>query len=144
MITVKDILHAKGHDVLSITPDATVYEALKIMADKNVGALVVLDGETVAGLLSERDYARKVILHGKSSREIQVREIMTSRVYYMRPEHTVQDCMAQMTDKRVRHLPILDGDRLVGVISIGDVVKEIIADHESTIKLLENYITGAP
>ncbi len=144
MKTVKEILQTKGHDVLSITPDTTVYEALKIMADKNVGALVVLNGETVAGLLSERDYARKVILHGKSSREMQVREIMTSKVYYMRPEQSLQDCMAQMTDKRVRHLPVLEGDRLVGIISIGDVVKEIIADQESTIKLLENYITGGP
>ena len=144
MKTVKDVLQTKGHDVLSITPDATVYEALKIMADKNVGALVVLNGETVAGLLSERDYARKVILHGKSSKEMQVREIMTAKVYYMRPEQTLQDCMAQMTDKRVRHLPVLEGTRLVGIISIGDVVKEIIADHESTIKLLENYITGGP
>jgi len=142
--TVKDVLQTKGHDVLSITPDATVYEALKIMADKNVGALVVLNGEAVAGLLSERDYARKVILHGKSSREMQVREIMTSKVYYMRPEQSLQDCMEQMTDKRVRHLPVLEGDRLVGIISIGDVVKEIIADQESTIKLLENYITGGP
>ncbi len=144
MRTVKDVLQTKGHDVLSITPDATVYEALKIMADKNVGALVVLNGEAVAGLLSERDYARKVILHGKSSKEMQVREIMTAKVYYMRPEQTLQDCMAQMTDKRVRHLPVLEGTRLVGIISIGDVVKEIIADHESTIKLLENYITGGP
>ena len=144
MRTVKDVLQTKGHDVLSITPDATVYEALKIMADKNVGALVVLNGEAVAGLLSERDYARKVILHGKSSKEMQVREIMTAKVYYMRPEQTLQDCMAQMTDKRVRHLPVLEGIRLVGIISIGDVVKEIIADHESTIKLLENYITGGP
>ncbi len=144
MKTVKEILQTKGHDVLSITPDTTVYEALKIMADKNVGALVVLNGETVAGLLSERDYARKVILHGKSSKEMQVREIMTSKVYYMRPEQSLQDCMAQMTDKRVRHLPVLEGDRLVGIISIGDVVKEIIADQESTIKLLENYITGGP
>jgi CBS domain-containing protein len=144
MITVKDILKTKGQDVLSITPDATVYEALKIMADKNVGALVVLEGETVAGIMSERDYARKVILHGKSSREMQVREIMTSRVYYMRPEQNLQECMAQMTDRHVRHLPILDEDRLVGIISIGDVVKAIIADQESTIKLLENYITGGP
>ena len=144
MITVKDILGTKGHDVLSVTPDATVYEALRIMAENNVGALVVLDGETVAGIMSERDYARKVILHGKSSREMQVREIMTSRVYYMRPEQDLQECMAQMTDRHVRHLPILENDRLVGIISIGDVVKAIIADQESTIKLLETYITGTP
>ena len=142
MITVKDILQTKGHDVISITPDTKVYEALKIMAERNVGALVVLDGEAVAGILSERDYARKVILHGKSSRELQVREIMTSRVYYVHPEQNVQDCMAQMTDKHVRHLPVIDKERLVGIISIGDVVKTIMADQEDTIKLLENYITG--
>jgi CBS domain-containing protein len=144
MMTVKDILQTKGQNVLSITPDATVYEALKIMADKNVGALVVLDGENVAGIISERDYARKVILHGKSSREMRVGEIMTARVYYMRPEQNLQECMAQMTDRHVRHLPILEEGRLVGIISIGDVVKAIIADQESTIKLLENYITGGP
>ena len=144
MITVKDILQTKGHDVLSITPDATVYEALKVMADKNIGALMVLDGESVAGIMSERDYARKVVLQGKSSREMQVREIMTTSVYHVRPEQNLQDCMAQMTDKRVRHLPVLEDDRLVGIISIGDVVKTIIADQEFTIKLLENYITGGP
>jgi CBS domain-containing protein len=142
MKTVKDILRTKGHDVWSITPDATVYEALKFMADKNVGALVVLDGETVVGIVSERDYARKVILHGRSSMEIHVREIMTSRVYFVNPEQSIAECMAQMTDKHVRHLPALENDRLVGVISIGDVVKAIIADHESTIKHLEDYITG--
>ena len=142
MITVENILQTKGRGVISIAPDVTVYEALKIMADKNVGALVVLDGDTVAGIISERDYARKVILHGRSSKELKVREIMTSKVYYVHPEQSVQDCMAQMTDKRVRHLPVLEGERLTGVISIGDVVKAIIADQESTIKLLENYITG--
>ena len=144
MITVKEILQTKGNDVISITPNTTVYESLTIMADKNVGALVVLDGETVAGIMSERDYARKVILHGKSSRELQVREIMTSRVYYVRPEQSVQECMAQMTDKHVRHLPVIENDQLVGIISIGDVVKTIMAEQEDTIKLLENYITGVP
>ncbi|HEX8650213.1 MAG TPA: CBS domain-containing protein [Pyrinomonadaceae bacterium] len=144
MKTVKDILEAKGHNVISITPETTVFESLKIMADKNVGALVVLEGDTVAGIMSERDYARKVILHGKSSRELQVREIMTSRVYYVRLDQNVQDCMALITDKHVRHLPVMEGDRLIGIISIGDVVKAIIAEHESTIKLLENYITGSP
>lgn len=142
MKTVKDILRDKGYEVWSITPDATVYEALKFMADKNVGALLVLDGQAVVGMVSERDYARKVILHGRSSREIQVREIMSSKVYYVQPEQNIQDCMALMTDKRVRHLPVLENDRLVGVISIGDVVKAIIAEHESTIKHLEDYITG--
>lgn len=142
MKTVNDILREKGYEVWSITPDATVYEALKFMADKNVGALLVLDGQAVVGMVSERDYARKVILHGKSSREIQVHEIMSSKVYYVQPEQNIQDCMALMTDKRVRHLPAMENDRLVGVISIGDVVKAIIAEHESTIKHLEDYITG--
>jgi CBS domain-containing protein len=142
MKTVKDILRSKGYDVWSIVPDATVYEALKFMGDKNVGALVVLDGETVVGIISERDYARKVILHGRSSKEIPVREIMTTWVYYVRPEQNIQECMELMTDKRVRHLPAMENDRLIGVISIGDVVKAIIAEHESTIKHLEDYITG--
>jgi CBS domain-containing protein len=142
MKTVKDILRIKGHDVWSTTPDATVYQALQTMAEKNVGALVVLDADTVVGIMSERDYARKVILHGRSSREIRVREIMTSEVYYVRPDQNIEDCMALMTDKRVRHLPALGNDQLVGVISIGDVVKALIAEHESTIKHLEDYITG--
>ena len=142
MKTVNDILREKGYEVWSITPDATVYEALKFMADKNVGALLVLDGQAVVGMVSERDYARKVILHGRSSREIQVHEIMTSKVYYVHPEQNIEECMALMTDKRVRHLPAMENDRLVGVISIGDVVKAIIAEHESTIKHLEDYITG--
>ena len=142
MKTVKDILRIKGSDIWSTTPDATVYEALQTMAEKNVGALVVLDADTVVGIMSERDYARKVILHGRSSREIRVREIMTSEVYFVRPEQDIQECMAQMTDKRVRHLPALENDRLVGIISIGDVVKAVIAEHESTIKHLEDYITG--
>ncbi len=142
MKTVKDILRIKGHHVWSTTPDATVYEALQTMAEKNVGALVVLDADTVVGIMSERDYARKVILHGRSSREIRVREIMTSEVYFVGPEQNIQECMAQMTDKRVRHLPALENGRLVGVISIGDVVKAVIAEHESTIRHLEDYITG--
>jgi CBS domain-containing protein len=140
--TVGDILRIKGNDVWSTTPDATVYEALQTMAEKNVGALVVLDANAVVGIMSERDYARKVILHGRSSREIRVREIMTSEVYYVRPDQDIQDCMAQMTEKRVRHLPALENDQLVGIISIGDVVKALIAEHESTIKHLEDYITG--
>ena len=142
MKTVKDILRIKGHDVWSTTPDATVYQALQTMAEKNVGALVVLGADTVVGIMSERDYARKVILHGRSSREIRVSEIMTSEVYYVRPDQNIEDCMALMTDKRVRHLPALENDQLVGVVSIGDVVKALIAEHESTIRHLEDYITG--
>jgi len=142
MKTVNDILRIKGNEIWTTTPDATVYEALQTMAEKNVGALVVLDADAVVGIMSERDYARKVILHGRSSREIRVREIMTSEVYFVRPEQDIQECMAQMTDKRVRHLPALENERLVGIISIGDVVKALIAEHESTIKHLEDYITG--
>lgn len=120
----------------------TVFDALKTMADKNVGALLVLDGEAITGILSERDYARKVILHGKSSKELQVSEIMSSKVYFVSPTDNVDDCMALFTNKRVRHLPVLENEKLVGIISIGDVVKAVIADQEFTIRHLENYITG--
>ncbi len=142
MKTVRDILRTKGPDVWTISPAATVYEALSRMAEKNVGALVVVEGGRVIGILSERDYARKVILHGKASRDLPVGEIMTCPVYYVRPQQTVQECMMQMTDKHVRHLPVLEDDRLVGVISIGDAVKAIIEEQEFTIQQLENYITG--
>ena len=142
MKTVREILAGKGSVIWSIQPDATVFEALQTMADNDVGALIVLDGETVAGVLSERDYARKVILHGRSSKELKVKEIMSSKVYFVNPEQNIEDCMALFTNKRVRHLPVLDNDRLRGIISIGDVVKAVIAEQEVTIKHLENYITG--
>jgi CBS domain-containing protein len=142
MKTVREILAGKGRVVWSIQPDATVFEALQAMADNDVGALVVLDGETVAGVLSERDYARKVILHGRSSKELKVKEIMSSKVYFVKPEQNIEDCMALFTNKRVRHLPVMENERLTGVISIGDVVKAVIAEQEYTIKHLENYITG--
>ncbi len=142
MKVVKDILQAKGHRVWSITPDATVYDALTLMAEKNVGALVVLDGDRVVGIISERDYARKVILKGKSSKDLQVREIMTSRVVFVRPEQTMAECMVLMTDKYIRHLPVLVDNRLAGLVSIGDVVKAIIAEKEFIIGQLESYITG--
>jgi len=142
MKTVADILETKGREVWAIDPETIVFDALKTMADKNVGALVVLDGAKVAGILSERDYARKVILHGRSSRELKTREIMSVHVYFVSPEQNVEDCMALFTNKRVRHLPVLQNDELIGLISIGDVVKAVIAEQESTIKHLENYITG--
>jgi CBS domain-containing protein len=142
MKTVSDILQIKGREVWTITPETIVFDALKALADRNVGALVVLDGAKVVGILSERDYARKVILHGKSSRELKVREIMSANVYFVRPEQTIEDCMALLTNKRVRHLPVLQHDELLGIISIGDVVKAVIAEQESTIKHLEHYITG--
>ncbi len=142
MKTVTQLLRAKGHQVLSVSPETAVFAALEIMAEKNVGALLVVEGERLVGILSERDYARKVILKGKSSREIPVREIMSANVLYVRPQQTVEECMALMTDKRVRHLPVLDEERLVGVISIGDVVKAIIDEQEFMIEQLQNYITG--
>jgi CBS domain-containing protein len=142
MITVKNILQAKGVRVWSVTPDTSVYDALKLMAEKEVGALVVLDGEKVVGIFSERDYARKVILKGRSSMSTPVKEIMTSKVLYVRPEQPTAECMALMTDKRVRHLPVLDDDHLVGLVSIGDVVKEIISEQKVYIEDLELYIEG--
>ena len=142
MKTVANLLRGKGSEVLSVVPELPVFEALRVMAEKNVGALLVVEGGKLIGILSERDYARKVILKGKSSRDTPVREIMSSHVLYVRPAHTIEDCMALMTDKRVRHLPVLDEDQLVGVISIGDVVKAIIAEQEFMIEQLQNYITG--
>ncbi len=142
MKTVSDILQTKGRKVFTITPETIVFDALKMMADKNVGALVVMDGAKVTGILSERDYARKVILHGRSSRELETREIMSTKIYFVSPEQDIEDCMALFTNKRVRHLPVLQTDELIGIISIGDVVKAVIAEQESTIKHLENYITG--
>ncbi len=142
MQTVMQLLQVKGQDVWSIAPDATVYEALQLMADRNIGAVLVLDKGRIAGIFSERDYARKVALKGKKSRDTPVREVMSSRVLYVRPEQTVEECMAVMTDKRIRHLPVLDGDRLIGMISIGDVVKAIIIEQSFMLEQLENYIAG--
>jgi len=118
---VKDLLNSKGSDVYSIAPDATVYDALKIMAEKEIGALVVLDGEKMVGILSERDYARKVILSGKSSEETLVRDIMTSDIKYVGPDEKVTHCLSIMTKKHFRHLPVLEQDKVIGVLSIGDV-----------------------
>jgi CBS domain-containing protein len=140
MKTVQQMLEGKTHKLLSIAPDATVYDALKMMERYDVGSLVVLDGERLAGIFSERDYARKIILLGKASKETLVREIMTSKVLCVRPDQTVDQCMALMTDKRVRHLPVLDHKKVVGVISIGDVVKEVISEQQFVISQLENYI----
>ena len=143
MHTVGQILRKKGHDVWAINPDATVYEALELLAEKNIGALVVLEADELVGIFSERDYARKVILQGKTSRDTQISEVMTSRVNCVHPEQTTDECMALMTAKHIRHLPVLDEkDRLMGVISIGDVVKAIISDQEFVIEQLENYIKG--
>jgi len=140
MKTVRQLLQAKGSQIYAIAPDARVFDALKLMAEREVGALVVMEGGTLAGIISERDYARKVILHGKSSHDLQVRDIMTAKVITVHPGQTVEECMALMTSKRIRHLPVTDGERLIGVLSIGDLVKEVIAEQEATIKQLESYI----
>jgi CBS domain-containing protein len=142
MTTVRQLLDLKGTDVVSVPPEANVLDALKLMAQHEIGAVLVLEGARLIGIMSERDYARKVILKGKSSHDTQVREIMTERVVYARPEQTVPECMALMTSKRVRHLPVLAGGRLIGVLSIGDLVKETISEQEFIIRQLENYIHG--
>lgn len=140
MKTVQQILDAKPNKVLSIEPSRSVYDALYLMAEKDVGALVVLEAGQLVGILSERDYARKIILHGKTSRDTPVRDVMTPKVVCVTPLQTVDQCMALMTDKRVRHLPVLEENRVIGVISIGDVVKEVIADQQFQIHQLEQYI----
>ena len=140
MKSLKQVISAKGNQVYSIGPDAKVIEALQLMARKDVGALVVMEGETLVGVISERDYARKVILHGKSSQDVLVREIMTANVVTVDPAKTVVECMALVTQRRIRHLPVCEKDRVVGVVSIGDLVKEVIAEQEQTIKQLESYI----
>ncbi len=144
MITVRDILRQKGNQIWCVSPDTTVFDALGLMAEKNAGALVVLDGESLAGIFSERDYARKVILKGKASKKTSVEEIMSSEVTTVDPGQSVDECMALMTNKRIRHLPVVEGETLVGLISIGDVVKAVISEREFVIKQLENYITGGP
>jgi CBS domain-containing protein len=142
MKKVRDILEVKGRDVWSIGPDASVFDALKIMADKDVGALVVLDGGNLVGIISERDYARKIALLGRASPTTQVKEIMTSRVACVDPEQNVNECMALVTEKRIRHLPVLENGKLIGLISIGDLVKSIITEQQFIIEQLERYITG--
>ncbi|MPZ47009.1 MAG: CBS domain-containing protein [Betaproteobacteria bacterium] len=142
MKTVRQLLDTKGAEVISVAPDSNVLDALKLMARREIGAVLVVEGARLVGIMSERDYARKVILKGKSSQDTKVREIMTERVMYARPDQTVPELMALMTNKRVRHLPVLEGDRLVGVLSIGDLVKETISEQEFIIRQLENYIHG--
>jgi CBS domain-containing protein len=142
MYSVKDILKEKGDEVHSIGPDATVYEALKKMAGKNIGALLVMDNQKIIGVFSERDYARKIILKGKSSKESKVGELLSERIFYVKPTATTNECMQLMTDHRVRHLPVLDNDKLVGIVSIGDIVNKVIQGQSHTIRQLEDYIVG--
>ena len=143
MKTVRQILDGKGHATCSVTRDSMVYDALKLMADKEIGALLVVEGGRLVGVISERDYARKVILKGKSSLDTPVKEIMTQDFVWVRPEQTVEECMGLVTEKRVRHLPVLVDDQVVGIISIGDLVKAVIDEKDFTIKQLESYITGS-
>jgi len=142
MKKVRDILEHKGRNVWSIGPDASVFDALKLMAEKDIGALVVLDGGNLVGIISERDYARKIVLLGRASPTTQVKEIMTTDVVCVDPERNVDECMALVTERRVRHLPVLENGKLIGLISIGDLVKSIITEQQFIIEQLERYITG--
>ncbi len=138
---VSDILQVKGQRIFSVTGDITVYEAVKIMGEKNIGALVVIEGDELKGIISERDYARKIVLKGKFSRETLVKEIMTQQVITVSPEDHIDKCMELMSEKHIRHLPILEGTKVIGMISIGDVVNAVIASQKETIEHLKNYIT---
>ncbi|HKI63858.1 MAG TPA: CBS domain-containing protein [Burkholderiales bacterium] len=143
MTTVAQILKSKPDQrVATIKPDSAVLEAIKLMAERNVGALVVLDGEKVVGMVTERDYARKVALMARSSKDTPVRDIMTSRVMFVRPDQSNEECMGLMTEHRLRHLPVMDGERMIGVVSIGDLVKDIISEQKEIIQQLEHYIAG--
>ena len=142
MRTVEQLLQAKGSDIWSIEPQATAYNALQIMAEKNVGALLVMEKEKIVGIFSERDYARKVILKDKSSKNTSVGDLMTREVFYIDSGSTLEDSMALMTAKRIRHLPVLKKNRLIGIVTLGDVVKQIISDQKFAIRELEKYITG--
>lgn len=142
MTTIKQVLDSKGHDVLTVQPDDTVFHALELMASKNVGAVVVTEKGAPVGIFTERDYARNVILKGRSSSNTPIRDIMVSDVVFVQPEQTVDECMAIMTDKRFRHIPVLDEGKLIGIVSIGDLVKTIIDQQEFTIEQLKGYIGG--
>jgi CBS domain-containing protein len=142
--TISEILNNKGRQTWSISPDATVFDAIQMMADKNIGALLLTEGEKLIGILSERDYTRKVALKGKSSKQTAVREILSGQVIHVGPDQTVEECMRLMTDHRIRHLPVLEDERIAGVVSIGDLVNWIISAQNSTIHQLQTYISGYP
>jgi CBS domain-containing protein len=143
MKKVAQILRSKSDPTVhTVVPTASMFDALKLMAEKNIGALLIMEGETIVGMLSERDYARKIVLMGRSSKETPVRDVMTCPVMYVGPQQSTEECMALMTEKRLRHLPVLDGGKLIGLISIGDLVKDIISEQNFVIEQLQCYISG--
>lgn len=142
MMTVRELLESKGGVVWTVAPTASVFEAVKTMAEKGIGALVVMEGSRLVGIMSERDYARKVVLKGRSSKLTSCREIMTDKVFFVTPDRTLDECMALMTEKRIRHLPVLENDQLLGIVSIGDCIKAIISKQQFIIEQLESYIRG--
>ncbi len=142
MKTVKDILDSKGYEIWSVKPDATVFEAVKLMAERGVGSLLVMDGDKLIGIVTERDYARKIILEDKSSKNTAVADVMTRKLLCATPDRTIDECMALMTDKRARHLPVLEHKRVVGVVSIGDLVKAMLNEQQVLIDHLQHYISG--
>ena len=143
MTAVAQVLKSKpDQTIYTITPAASVFDAVKLMAEKNVGALIVIEGEKIVGLITERDYARKIVLMARSSKETPVGDIMTSQVMYVRPDQTSEECMALMTENRLRHLPVMDKGKLAGVVSIGDLVKDVISEQKFIIQQLEHYIAG--
>lgn len=142
MQTVGELLDHKGHEIYSVHPDATVFEAIQRMAERGIGSLLVMDGEKLVGILSERDYARKCILESRSSRETPVRDIMTAEVVCAQPHRTIEECMALMTEKRIRHLPVANDTRVLGVLSLGDLVKSMVVKQQFIIEQLEHYIAG--
>ena len=144
MRSVREILLKKGYDICSVSPDDTVFDALKLMADRKIGALLIIDNGDVVGIMSERDYARKVALEGKSSKDLRVKEIMSGKVLFVDIDQSVEECMALMIEKRIRHLPVFENNRLTGIISIGDVVKAVIDEKEFVINQLVQYIKCAP
>lgn len=142
MMTVRELLEHKGGVVWTVAPNASVFEAIRTMAEKGIGALVVMEGARLVGIISERDYARKVILKGRSSKQTSCREIMTDTVFFVTPDRTLDECMALMTDKRIRHLPVIEDDHLVGIVSVGDCIKATISKQQFIIEQLESYIRG--
>ena len=144
---MKDVAHIlkskPDQTIYTIAPTASVFDAVKLMAEKNIGALLVMEGEQIVGIITERDYARKIILMTRSSKDTPVRDIMASEVMYVRPDQTSEECMVLMTENRLRHLPVMNGGKLIGLISIGDLVKEVISEQKFIIEQLQHYITGA-